>query len=262
MSYKIRSCLNFKYLCVLLFLFVPVSMTFGQTTSNEYDQQGVFLPYFSRLHSNFEFYNFNPNEDGLYWVTNAKLNLSQRDFINIELIGVYHQKGGETIWTPGDFNLTYTRDFMPASSAKRGWQGLSASTKLVMPTGKPGYAGLFGHWILEPAIQYSWRLSDERFFISNKWRYNFPLANTADWSEPPIFIRFEPQFGYQGNRWSASLTMDNRMVYNRDAFVIFTRLDAGYKLSSQMGVSAFYTRRVRHTELFNTYAGIGLYYNF
>jgi len=252
-----------KNVCLLLPLMMAMALQEVQAQESVAieELQESTQPYFSRIHSNLEFYNFNANEHALYWVSNAKLNLGKRDYLNIELVGVYHQRSGESIWTPGDLNLTYTRDFSPADKPNKAWQGMSASAKLIMPTGSAGNAGLFGHWILEPTIQYSWRLRDERFFISNRWRYNFPLANTGDWSEPPIFIRFEPQLGYQDKKWSASVTLDNRTVFNRDAYVIFARVDVGYQLNSRMGINSFYTRRVRHTELFNTYAGVGLYFN-
>ncbi len=222
-------------------------------------QSGVKL---SRIHSNVEFYDFNEKEEGLYWVNNAKMDLSKRDFLNIEIIGVYHSNSGEQFFTPGDFNITYSRKFYSPIKSTQKWRGITSSVKLVLPTGQPGNAGLFGHWILEPAIQYSWVLSNERFTFSNKWRYNFPLANTGNWSEPPIFLRFDPQLSYNANQWTASVSLDNRMVFNRDAFVIFTRLDAGYRFNDQFGVYTFYTRRVRETTLFKTYAGVGFYYNF
>ncbi|TLX77079.1 hypothetical protein E9993_05190 [Labilibacter sediminis] len=220
-------------------------------------QDGINL---SRMHSNLEFYQFNGNEHAIHSVTNGQLMFGKNDFVNIEIIGAYYNNDGQTYYTPGDFSISYRKDYSSKNDGR--WLGISPSVKLIIPTGDPKHSALFGHWILEPAIQYSWKLKNENFFISNRWRYNFPLANAGNWEEPPIFVRFEPQIGYNHEKWSTSFTLDNRMVFNQNAFVIFARLDASYKINDKIGINAFYTRRIRNTNLFNTYAGIGLYLNF
>nr|WP_319397963.1 hypothetical protein [uncultured Carboxylicivirga sp.] len=216
----------------------------------------------TRVHSNMEAYEFNGGEKALHWVTNGRIALSSRDAINLEVIGAYYTRDGITDWTPGDFSITYSRSYASSKVGSSGWQGWSPIVKLVMPTGDPTNAAIFGHWILEPAVQYKWLLKDQRFYISNKWRYNFPLANTGEWPEPPILLRFEPKFGFTSDKWSAAFSLDNRAVFNQDAFVIYARVDAGYKLGSRSGLNAFYTNRVRHQVLFKAYGGIGFYYNF
>ncbi|MCY1721577.1 hypothetical protein OU798_14570 [Prolixibacteraceae bacterium Z1-6] len=234
----------------------------AQEVDYDAEHQESTLPNFSRVHSNFEFYSFNGGERAVHWVTNGKLELGDRDYLNLEMIWGYYNKEGKHAWTPGDFSLAYSRNYYSSKFGDSGWQGWSPTVKLILPTGNPEYAAIFGHWILEPSFQYTWLLNDDRFFIRNRWRVNFPLANTNDWPEPPIFLRFEPQIGFENSKFWASATMDNRMVFNMDAYVIFGRLDAGYKISKKSGINVFYTERLREKVLFKKYAGVSFYYNF
>lgn len=253
-----------KTVLIGLMILVGFDSLYVKAQDNDYDEEHIAssLTNFSRFQSSIEFYDMNANENALYWVNNAKIEFGDRDYLNIELIGAYYQKDDAYLWTPGDFNVAYSRNYYSKNFSNSGWQGASTSLKLTIPTGNAELAGLFGHWILEPSVQYGWLLSDERFFIKNRWRVVVPIANAGNYNEPPGFVRFEPQFGYEDKNMWISATFDNRLVYNMDAFVMFVRVDTGFKINDRMGINAFYTKRIKSDVLFNTYTGVGLYYNF
>ena len=220
------------------------------------------LTNFSSFYTNLEYYKFNDNEKSFYLLTNGTIEFGNSNYLNIELLAARYMKDETVGYTLGDFNLTYTKNFYSEKFLNPGFQGVSPSVKLILPTGKAHYSGIFGYWILEPAIYYSWLLANEKFFFSNRWKLFLPLVNVQQAAEPPLFIRFEPCFGYENEKIWASLTLDNRIVLNQDKFVLFYRLDGGFKINEKSGLSAFYTKRIHNTVFFNIYMGIGYYHIF
>jgi hypothetical protein len=214
---------------------------------------------FSNINSNIEFYNFNSAQQSVQWVTNGTIEFGSSDYLNVEVIGTRHDTNGNSAIVLGDFSLAYTKNFYSGNYHDPGFQGWSPTLKFVIPTGNPNYPAIFGHWILEPSVKISWLLQDERFYVSARLRYNFPVSKSNTWPEPPILLRFEPQVGFENLKFWTSIGLDNRMVFNQDEFVMFGRLDAGYKISDKTGVSAFYIENIYNLALFKTYAGIGGY---
>lgn len=250
--------------CVILLLGYVLLGQKAAAQYEDYDEEHIesSLPNFSGFHVNMEYYKFNDSENATYLVGNGKIELGDRDYINIELIGAHYSRNGHQRFTPGDFSLSYTRNFYAKNFLDTGFQGWSPTIKLILPTGNAAYSGLFGHWILEPAIYHSWLLRNDRFFISTRWRAFLPIIQVDKGSEPPVFIRFEPRFGYENDRFWLSFTLDNRYITNQDEYVLFQRIDGAYKIARNRGLSFFYTQRIYNKVLFEIYAGVGYYHIF
>lgn len=247
----------------LLLLFFAVSSTcVGQ--EGDYDDEHIesSLSNFSSFNINPEFYQFNGDERAIYLVANGKIEFGSSDYINVEFIGANYTKDGNRGYTFGDFSLAYTKNFYSSKFLNRGFQGISPTFKAIIPSGNPEYSAIFGYWIAEPSIYYSWLLNNEKFFISNRWRAFLPLIEAKESSEPPLFIRFEPRFGYENKKIWTSITLDNRLIINQEKFVLFYRLDGGYKINENSGISFFYTERIYNNVLFRRYAGLSYYYIF
>ena len=227
----------------------------------DFDQEHIesSLINFSKIDVSTEYYRFSELSEALYLVANGTIELNDISRLNIELSGTSYWNGGQLSFTAGDFNLAYSKNFYSNNLFDPGYQGLTASLKGIFPTGDSENPGLFGHFILEPSIFYSWLLKNEKFFISNQWRFFLPLIDANHNDDPPLFLRFEPKFGYESKKIWASITMDNRMVFNRDEYVLHGRLDFGLKLTDKFGITSFYTHRLVGNVLFERYAGLGIY---
>ena len=129
-------------------------------------------------------------------MVNGNLEFGNSDYVNFELIGSRYDIDGNPGYTAGEFSISYTKNFYSEEFLDSGFQGVSPTIKLILPTGNADYAGLSGHWILEPSLYYSWLLTNEKFFISNRWRAFLPLIDVQNATEPPSFLRFEPRFGF------------------------------------------------------------------
>lgn len=245
-----------------IFLLILGTNVYGQY--EDYDNEHIesSLPNFSGFHTNAEYYRFNEQERAVYLLINGNLEFGNSDYVNVELIGTRYRIDGSTHYSAGDFSISYTKNFYSRHFLDSGFQGVSPSLKVILPTGNADYTGLFGYWIVEPSLYYSWLLKNEKFFVSNRWRMFLPLIDVRDAGEPPEFLRFEPRFGYEDNRLWTSLTLDARVIFNQDEVVLFYRLDGGLKINDSSGLSAFYTERVVSSALFKVYAGIGYYYLF
>lgn len=228
----------------------------------DYDESHIesSLPNFSGFNVNTEFYNFNVSEKAFYLVGNGKIEFGDRDYVNIELIGASYRRDSQQHSTAGDFNISYTRNYYSKNFLDSGFQGVSPTLKIILPTGNADYAGLFGYWIVEPSVYYSWLLKNEKFFISHRWRAFLPLIDVKNVADPPQLIRFEPRFGYENNKFWISITLDNRIILNQGEYVLFYRLDGGIKLTKNSGFTIFFTQRIFNDVLFEKYAGIGYYH--
>lgn len=250
-----------KYFCVLFLLLATIQL---RAQVEDYDEEHIVssLVNFSSLNTSLEFYEFNGGESAISLVANATFEFGQSDYVNVELIGARYSREGQIQYTQGDFSISYSKNLYSKYFLDPGFQGWAPSLKVVLPTGDPDFAGLFGHWIAEPSVYYSWLLNNEKFFLSNRWRLFLPLINVSDAAEPPRQIRFEPRFGYETDAFWTSVTLDNRWVFNQDAYVLFYRLDGGYKIDENSGISLFVTQRIVNTVLFKFYAGFAYYHLF
>ena len=245
----------FLHLFLLTFFF----SLWSQEEDFDYEHIQSSLVNFSRISANLEYYEFNQLTEALYLVSNGTFELNDFSRVNIELIGTSYWNNGEQSYSLGDFSLTYARNFYSKMLFEEGFQGFTAALKSIFPTGDSENIGLFGHIILEPSLYYSWLLNNEKFFISNQWRMFLPLIDINNNDDPPLFLRFEPRFGYEDDNFWTSLTLDNRIVFNRDSYVLFSRLDFGIKVTEKLGFNAFYTHRLIGNVLFEIYTGIGFY---
>lgn len=249
------------YRFYLIILSILLSGLNVKAQIEDYDDEHIqsSLVNFSKFNINAEYYEFNQLTEALYLVSNGTFELNDFSRINIELIGTSYWNNGQQSYSLGDFSLTYARNFYSKMFFEEGFQGFTAAVKTIFPTGLSENTGLFGHIILEPSLYYSWLLDNEKFFISNQWRLFLPVIDVNKNDDPPLFLRFEPRFGYEDQRFWASLTMDNRLVFNRDTYVLFSRFDFGFKITEKFGFNGFYTHRLIGDVLFQKYAGIGFY---
>jgi hypothetical protein len=160
---------------VLFFTFFLLGIAaFAQ--EEDYDDEHIesSLSNFSSFYTNSEYYQFNDTEKAIYILVNGKIEFGNSDYLNIEVLGARYLKDGIYCYTPGDFSLTYTKNFYSEKYQNSGFQGVSPSVKIILPTGKTDYSGIFGHWILEPAIFYSWLLTNEKFFSATDGGCFFP----------------------------------------------------------------------------------------
>lgn len=254
-----------KKLTYLHFLVFQLILSTGLCAQEEdYDEEHIesSLPNFSNFNINLEFYQFNGNEKALYLVANGIIEFGNSDYLEVELSSAYYTRNGDEQYTLGDFNFAYSKNFYSKSYLSSGFQGITPAVKVIIPTGNPDYSGLFGYWIAEPSLYYSWLLKNEKLFFSNRWRAFLPGIQAKDASKPPVLIRFEPRFGYENKHFWTSITLDNRYILNQGEYVLFFRLDGGYKLNKKSGLSFFYTERIYNNVLFKRYTGLSFYYIF
>lgn len=250
-----------SHVFLLLLLLSNICAGYAQV-SDDFDNGHIesSLPNFSEFSISTEYYEFRSQETAIYLVSNGRIEFGNSDYLNLEISGARYDLNGSISYGLGDFNISYTKNLYSGKFHSKGFQGLSGSFKLLIPTGNSDYPGLFGHWIIEPSIYYSWLLGNENWFIGNRWRVFTPFKNRTDIAEPPNFIRFEPVFGYENGNFWTSITLDNRWVYNMDAYVLYYRFDLGIKTFEKSGFQAFFTNRIHGEVLFRTYAGIGYYH--
>jgi len=264
LTIKLRISYKMTRLLILLMLSFNLLVIEVYAQEEDYDDEHITssLPNFSSFNINPEFYQFNSNESAYYLVSNGTFEFGNSDYLNIELVGAYYTRDGDQDFTLGDFSVTYAKNFYSKKHLSSGFQGITPSLKVIMPTGNPDFAGLFGYWIAEPSLYYSWLLKNEKLFFSNRWRAFLPAIEAKDAAEPPLFIRFEPRFGYENKKFWASVTLDNRYIINQEEFVLFYRLDGTYKLNESSGLTLFYTERIYNSVLFQHYTGLSFYYIF
>lgn len=247
----------------LYFIILATLVTGSKVTAQieDFDDEHIqsSLVNFSRFNFNTEYYKFNQLTESLYLVANGTFELDEFSRVNVELIGTSYWNGGEQSYSLGDFSLSYARNFYSKMYFEGGFQGFTVALKTIFPTGNSENAGLFGHIMVEPSIYYSWLLKNEKFFISNQWRVFLPLIDVNKNNDPPMFLRYEPRFGYEDEKIWISMTLDNRFVFNRDSYVLFGRFDFGVKVTEKLGFNAFYTHRLIGDDLFEKYIGLGIY---
>ncbi|NME67915.1 hypothetical protein [Flammeovirga aprica] len=164
----------------ILFLLFSVFTVFGQDTS----------PSKTRLTSislHKEYYNFNSMHQATYFLLKGGITFKDNSHLIVELIETQYTEEGRKIYSPGDMNISYTRSIIPSNS--KDFLGLNATMKMHLPTGNSDLSGLFGHYTLEPMIQYGWKLMGNHLTFSNQWRAYIPTIQAVENTvAPALFV--------------------------------------------------------------------------
>ncbi|NLR92943.1 hypothetical protein [Flammeovirga agarivorans] len=238
----------------MLFLVLHIVSAYGQ---EDHLQSKTRLTSIS-LHK--EYYNFNSTHQATYFLLKGGITFKDNSHLLVELIGTQYTEEGRKIYSPGDMNISYTREILPSSNGD--FLGINACLKMHFPTGNSDLSGLFGHYTVEPMITYGWKLIGNNLTLSNQWRAYIPTIQAIENTVAPAFVRFEPALKYQYDDKWINVALDNRWVWNFDDFVIYYKVEGGIDLGNNYQLSGFYEKKIRGEALFDIYSGINIRFKF
>lgn len=187
--------------------------------------------------------------------------LSEENIVNIEfgLVNSFLENGNYT--SPSDLSITYQHNFKSSKYKEWGYQGLGASIKMTLPTGRAEYFSGFNSYTIEPLIGTQWLFENTDWFTSIQVRYNYSFASLPGEEPRYSFLRCEYFIGYENNNMWLFVSPDYRFIPSKSNHDLFLTLNGALKVSKRVGLRAKYTGRLIGEEFYRSLLVLGCYVN-
>ncbi|MCG8581224.1 MAG: hypothetical protein MI866_14985 [Bacteroidales bacterium] len=247
-----------KIRLVIVLCFLPLFIC-AQKKEADAEKLQSTLYYYSYIDGYVEFYKFNDKQFLQSFTTNGSIYLRKNSYLNLEFVLSNAWDDGAYNFTVGDMSVTYSYNKYSDKFLKTGFQGVTSSFKMILPTGKSEYLSGLDNWIIEPSVYYGWLLKDNRFFFTNKIRINTSVGSIGDAIVPDAYFRFEPRLGFENEDFWVDTTSDLRTSIESLKTTVFMSLSCGYKVNSKTGWMFSFKKNINDKRFYNTYLSIGFY---
>ena len=217
---------------------------------------------FSYTEFNLDFYKFNSTQYLLSQTGNGTLKVNEKNYINFEYIISNAWLNNSNYIVPGDFSFSYIHSFYAKNYLSSGFQGVSATIKMILPTGKLEYLSGLDNWIIEPSIYFGWKLRNDNIYFAHKLRAIFSISALPETPKIDPYGRYEAILGYENDKFWIASTSDSRLTLNDWDYVLLLKLEYGLKLNKSNGIFTSVTYRVFGELFYEYYLNFGYYKTF